>query len=194
MDEIAPGIRHWKATHPNLGIEVSAYWLPDLRLLLDPIAVPEEVDGVDHILLSCRHHLRDCVEAAERFGGATIQAPTTGMHDFDEGSPIEPYPFGEPLLGGAVTAHQVGGLSPDETALHIPPANALAIADGAIRYAEELHFVPDQYMEDPEKDKADLRRGFGELADRLDFDVLLLAHGTPYPSGGREALREFAAS
>ena len=48
--------------------------------------------------------------------------------------------------------------------------------------------MPDQYMDDPEQDKADLKRGFGELADQLDFDVLLLAHGTPYPSGGRDAL------
>ena len=81
MDEIAPGIRHWKATHPNLGIEVSAYWLPELRLLLDPIAVPDEVEGVEHILLSCRHHVRDSLEAAERFG-ATVRAPRTGMHEF----------------------------------------------------------------------------------------------------------------
>ena len=191
MDEIAPGIRHWKATHPNLGIEVSAYWLPELRLLLDPIAVPDEVEGIEHILLSCRHHVRDSLEAAERFG-ATVQAPRTGMHDYPDDSPIQAYDFGEALVGGAVTAHQVGGLSPDETALHIPPADALSIADGAIRYGEDLHFVPDQYMDDPEKDKADIRRGLGELADQLDFDVLLVAHGTPYPSGGREALRRFA--
>jgi glyoxylase-like metal-dependent hydrolase (beta-lactamase superfamily II) len=193
MEQIAPGIRHWQAVHPNLGIEVSSYWLPDLRLLLDPIAVPAEVDGVDHILLSCRHHTRDSLEAAERFG-ATIGAPRTGMHEFGEGTPIQAYDFGEPLLGGAVTAYQVGGLSPDETALHIPPANALSVADGAIRYGDELDFVPDQYMDDPDGDKAALKRGFGELADRLDFDVLLLAHGRPYPSGGREALRRFAAS
>jgi glyoxylase-like metal-dependent hydrolase (beta-lactamase superfamily II) len=193
MDEIAPGIRHWKAVHPNLGIDVSSYWLPELRLLLDPIAVPEEVEGVEHVLLSCRHHTRDSLEAAERFG-ATIRAPRTGMHDYPDDTPIEPYDFGEPLLGGAVTPHEVGGLSPDETALHIPPANALSIADGAIRYSDDLGFVPDQYMDDPEKDKADLKRGFGELADRLDFDVLLLAHGKPYPSGGREALRRFAES
>jgi hypothetical protein len=191
MDEIAPGIRHWKAVHPNLGIEVSSYWLPDLKLVLDPNAVPDEVDGIEHILLSCRHHTRDSFEAAERFG-ATIRAPHTGMHEFGDDTPIEPYDFGEPLLGGAVTAYQVGGLSPDETALHIPSANALSIADGAIRYGEDLGFVPDQYMGDPDKDKADLKRGFGELVDRLDFDVLLLAHGTPYPSGGREALRSFA--
>jgi hypothetical protein len=193
MDEISPGIRHWKANHPNLGIDVSSYWLPELRLLIDPIAVPKEVEEVDHVLLSCRHHVRDCLDAAERFG-ATVRAPRTGMHDYADDTPIQPYDFDEPLLDGAVTAHQVGGLSPDETALHIPSVNALSIADGAIRYGEELHFVPEQYMDDPEKDKADLKRGFAELADRLDFDVLLLAHGEPYPSGGREALRKFAAS
>ena len=191
MDEIAPGIRHWQAVHPNLGVGVSSYWLPELQLLLDPIAVPEEVEGVEHILLSCRHHTRDSLEAAERFG-ATIRAPRTGMHDYPDDTPIQPYDFGESLLDGAVTAHEVGGLSPDETALHIPSANALELADGAIRYGEDLHFVPDQYMDDPEKDKSDLKRGLGELADQLDFDVLLLAHGTPYASGGRDALRRFA--
>ena len=193
MEEIAPGIQHWKATHPNLGIPVSSYWIPDLRLLLDPIAVPDEVDDVELVLLSCRHHLRDSLEAAERFG-ASVCAPRTGMHEFPEDTPIRSYDFGDALAGGAVTAHQVGGLSPDEAALHIPSVDALGIADGAIRYGDELAFVPDQYMDDPEQDKADLKRGFGELADQLDFDVLLLAHGTPYPTGGRDALRKFAES
>jgi hypothetical protein len=193
MDEIAPGIRHWKAVHPNLGVDVSAYWLPELKLLLDPIAVPDEVEGVECILLSCRHHVRDSLEAAERFG-ATVRAPRTGMHDYGDDTPIQPYDFGDPLLDGAVTAHQVGGLSPDETALHIPSVDALSLADGAIREGDELDFVPDRYMDDPVRDKADLKRGFSELADQLDFDVLLLAHGNPIPSGGREALRRFAES
>jgi hypothetical protein len=193
MRELAPGIRHWKAPHPNIGREVSAYWIPELRLLLDPIAVPDEVEGVDHILLSCRHHTRDSLEAAERFG-ATIQAPRTGMHDYPEDTPIQAYDFGEPLLDGAVIPYEVGGLSPDETALHLPTVNALEVADGAIRYGPELQFVPDNLMDDPEKDKADLKRGFLKFADELEFDVLLLAHGEPYASGGREALRVFAES
>jgi glyoxylase-like metal-dependent hydrolase (beta-lactamase superfamily II) len=193
MNELAPGIFHWTAPHPNIGVDVSSYWIPQLKLLLDPLAVPDEVDEVDCILLSCRHHVRDSIEASERFG-ATIQAPRPGMHDFDDDSPIQAYNFGDSLVGGEVTAHEVGGLSADETALYIPSVNALAIADGAIRYGDELHFVPDQYMDDPEKDKADLKRGFAELADQLDFDTLLLAHGTPYPTGGRDALRRFAES
>jgi len=193
VEQIAQGIQHWKAVHPNIGIDVSSYWLPDLRLLLDPIAVPEEVEDVECILLTCRHHVRDSVEAAERFG-ATIQAPRTGMHDFPEDTQIQPYNFGDSLVGGAVRTHEVGGLSPDETALHIPSVNALSIADGATRYGDGLAFVPDQYMDDPDQDKANLKRGFAELADQLDFEVLLLAHGEPYPSGGREALRRFAES
>ena len=193
MHELAPGIWHWTAPHPNIGLEVSSYWIPELRLLLDPIAVPDEIEDVDCILLTCRHHVRDSLEAAERFD-ATVQAPRTGMHDYGDDTPIQPYDFGNRLVDGAVTAHQVGGLSPDETALHIPSVSALSIADGAIRYGDELHFVPDQYMDNPEQDKADLKRGFGELADQLDFEVLLLAHGKPYPSGGRDALRAFAES
>jgi hypothetical protein len=193
VNEIAPGIRHWKAPHPNIGVEVSSYWLPDLKLLLDPIAVPDEVEGVECILLSCRHHVRDSLEAAERLG-ATVHAPRTGMREFGDDTEIQPYDFGDPLLDGAVVPHQVGGLSPDETALHIPSVSALCLADGAIRYGDELGFVPDQYMDDPERDKADLKRGFAELADQLDFDVLLVAHGEPYPSGGRDALRKFAES
>ena len=193
MRELAPGIWHWTAPHPNIGIEVSSYWIPELRLLLDPLAVPDEVEDVDCILLTCRHHVRDSLEAAERFD-ATVQAPRTGMHDYADDTPIQPYHGGDSLVDGRVTTHEVGGLSPDETALHIPSVRALSIADGAIRYGDELAFVPDQYMDDPEQDRADLKRGFGELADQLDFDVLLLAHGTPYPSGGRDALRRFAES
>jgi glyoxylase-like metal-dependent hydrolase (beta-lactamase superfamily II) len=193
MDEIAPGIFHWQAPHPRIGVDVSSYWLPQLRTLLDPLAVPDQVDGVQHILLSCRHHLRDSLDARTRFA-ASVRAPRAGMHEFDDDAPIDPYDFGESLAGGAVTAHEVGAISPDETAFHIPSVNALSVADGVIRYGEELHFVPDRYMDDPERTKAGLKQAFGRLADELDFDVLLLAHGTPIASGGREALQRFAAS
>jgi glyoxylase-like metal-dependent hydrolase (beta-lactamase superfamily II) len=193
MDEIAPGIRHWKAVHPNLGIEVSAYWLPDLHVLLDPIEVPGEVTDIDLVLLSCRHHLRDSIEAAERFG-ATVRAPRAGMHEFDDDIPIEAYDFGESLIDDQITVHEVNVISPDEAAFHIPSVNALAVADGVMRYDEDLHFVPDKYMDDPEDTKAGLKRQFARLAEELDFDVLLLAHGNPIPSGGREALRSWTTS
>jgi glyoxylase-like metal-dependent hydrolase (beta-lactamase superfamily II) len=193
MEEIAPGVMHWQSRHPNIGVDVSSYWFPQLRTLLDPLAVPDEVEGVQHILLSCRHHVRDSLEVRRRFG-AVVRAPRTGMQNFPEDTPIVPYDFGETLAGGAVTAYEVDAISPDETALHIPAANALEIADGAVRYGEDLQFVPDDLMDDPEETKAGLKNAFGRLAEELDFDVLLVAHGRPIPNGGREALRRFADS
>jgi hypothetical protein len=193
MHEIAPGIRHWTAPHPNLGIDVSSYWLPDLRLLLDPLAVPAEVDDVDEIVLSNRHHKRDAFEAAERFG-APVRVPRVGLHEFAEDDPVEAYDFEQPFTDGAITAYQVTGYWPDDGALHIPSASALAIADTVINY-DGIRFVPDNLMgEDPEAEKRDIKQTLGRLAEELEFEHLLLAHGPPIPGQGRERLREFAAA
>ena len=191
MHEIAPGIRHWTAPHPKIGIEVSSYWLPGLGVLLDPLAVPAEVDGIEEIVLSNRHHHRDMLAAHERFG-APIRAPRVGMHEFEEGQPIDPYDFGEPLAGGAITPYQVTELWPDDCALHMRELNTLAIADTVVHYDEELRFVPDQYMDDPDAEKRGIREGLARLADELEFEHLLLAHGSPIAGAGRERLREFA--
>jgi hypothetical protein len=192
MEQLTPEIRHWSAVHPNLGIEVSSYWLPGLRVLLDPIAVPDEVEDIDQIVLSNRHHRRDAFEARERFG-AVVRAPRVGLHEFADDDPIEPYDFGE-SIAGAITAHQVTELWPDDGALHIPSLGALAIADTVVNYRDQLDFVPDQFMGDAEAERRGIREGLARLAAELDFEHLLLAHGTPLVGDGRERLREFAAS
>jgi hypothetical protein len=192
MHEIAPGIVHWTANHPKHGLEVSSYWLPDLRVLLDPLEVPEDVDRVDLIVLSNRHHDRGMLAAHERFG-APIRAPRVGMAEFEDGDPVDPYDFEEPLAGGAITPYQVTELWPDDCVLHIPSVKALAIADTVVHYREELDFVPDQYMDDPDAEKRGIRDGLARLADDLDFEHLLVAHGTPITGKGRERLREFAS-
>src|SRR5918999_421058 len=76
MKEIAPGIWHWKAEHPKIKVKVSSYFLPEAGVLLDPLApddVPdrlEELGPPSEILLTNRHHYRDCQKLHERFGGA----------------------------------------------------------------------------------------------------------------------------
>jgi hypothetical protein len=193
MHEIAPGIRHWTAPHPKIGIEVSSYWLPGLGVLLDPLAVPEEVDGVDEIVLSNRHHKREAFEAAERFG-APVRVPRVGLHEFAEDDPVEPYEFEEPFADGAMTAYQVTGYWPDDGALHIPSASALAIADTIVDY-DGIRFVPDHLMgDDPEAEKRDIKQTLDRLAENLDFEHLLFAHGPPIPDEGRDRLREFASA
>ena len=191
MHEIAAGIRHWTSPHPNLGIEVSSYWLPGLRVLLDPLAVPDEVEGIDEIVLSNRHHKREMLAAHERFG-APVRAPRVGMHEFEDEDPVVPYDFEEPLAGGAITPYRVSELWPDDCALHIGALNALAIADAVVHYGEDLAFVPDQYMDDPDAEKRSIQEGLARLAGELDFEHLLVAHGTPIAGEGRERLREFA--
>jgi metallo-beta-lactamase superfamily protein len=198
MDEIAPGIWHWTAKHPKIGIDVSSYFLPELAVLLDPLAPPEGIERLEElgrpreILLTNRHHYRHCGELAERFG-VRVRAPRTGMHEFDEDDPVDPYDFGDELAGGAVVAHEVGVICPDEAALHIPTLSALAVADGVMNY-DGLGFVPDRYMDDPEDTKRGLKEAYARLAEELEFEHLLTAHGEPVAGGAREALRAFATA
>jgi hypothetical protein len=174
-------------------MEVSSYWLPDLGVLLDPLAVPDDVEGVTAIVLSNRHHKRDAFDAAERFG-APVHVPRTGLHEFGDDQPVEPYDFEEPFAEGAITAYQVTEYWPDDCALHIPSVRALHIADTVVNYGG-LRFVPDNLMgDDPEAEKRDMKATLGRLAEALEFEHLLFAHGGPLPDEGRERLREFAAA
>ena len=196
MKEIAPGIWHWKAEHPKIGMEVSSYFLPGPRVLLDPLAPDdvsdrlEELGPPDQILLTNRHHYRDCRKLHERFG-CPIRASRPGMHEFGDDQPVEPFNFGESLAGGEVHAHEVAAICPDESALYIPAARALAVADGVISY-DGLRFVPDNLMDEPERTKDELRAAYRGLAAELDFDNLLCAHGEPVVGGARDELRRFA--
>ena len=179
-------------------MEVSSYFVPEIGVLLDPLEPEEGADRIEElgtpreILLTNRHHWRSCGELAERFG-VRVRAPRVGMHEFSEGDPVDPYDFGEELADGAVTVHEVGGICPDESALHIPSVSALAVADGVISYGG-LRFVPDNLMDDPEDTREALKRAYARLAEELEFEHLLTAHGTPVVGGAREALRDFAAA
>ena len=198
MDEIAPGLWHWTARHPRIGIEVSSYFVPQHALLLDPLIPREGMHRLEElarprdVLLTNRHHWRNCTELIERFG-CTVHAPRVGMHEFDESQPVTPYDFGESLVGGAVAVYEVGVICPDESALHIPSVSALAVADGVVNYGT-LRFVPDNLMDDPDDTKVGLKDAYARLTDELEFENLLTAHGHPVAGGAREALRAWATA
>jgi hypothetical protein len=195
MREILPGVIHWTAKHPNLGTEVSSYWLVPERTVLNPLLPPEGLrafaaEPPESVLLTNRHHLRD----AERFG-VPILAPTVGLHEFTPEQGVRGYDDGDEPVPG-VRARAVGALSDDEYALVIPRVRAVAVADGVVRFGDRpLHFVPDTFMgDDPEGVKRGLRDAFTRLAGEEDFDALLLAHGEPVVTGARDQLRAFASS
>lgn len=197
MKEIAPGIHWFTAFREKINLEVSSYWLPEERVVIDPMLPAEGLDAFaaappEHVLLTNRHHDREAWEYVERFG-ATVHCVRQGLGELEGRGDVRAFEFGDELPGGIV-AHEVGALCPDEAALHIPAHRALACADGVVRWpgVDGLAFVPDELMDDPAETKAGLRAAYGRLAAELDFDLLLLAHGDPVLEGGRDALREFA--
>lgn len=197
MEEIASGIWHWSGMHPRIHAEVHSYYLPAEGVLLDPIAPPDGLDWfAEHgpptdVLLTNRHHYRSSGLFAERFG-VTVHAVREGIHEFSSDRPVEPFDFGDELPG-SIVAYEVGAICPDETAFHIPAREALAVADGAVRWQPggPLVFVPDSLMDEPEATRDGLRDSYRRLAE-LDFQHLLLAHGAPFVGNGRETLAEFA--
>jgi glyoxylase-like metal-dependent hydrolase (beta-lactamase superfamily II) len=196
MNEIAPGIVHWKVKHPKIGAEVSSYYLLEERVLIDPMEPEKGLDWFrengppEHILLSNRHHDRDSAKFVEAFG-CTVRASRPGMHEFSDEQGVEPFDFGDELPGG-VRAYEAGAICPDDTALHIPARSALSVADGVINYGG-LGFVPDEHLgDDVDAMKRAIRDSYGRLAAELEFDNLLVAHGDPVVGGARDQLREFA--
>lgn len=199
MHEIAPGLWHWTVQHPHIGSEVSSYYLSDERVAVDVLLPPEGIEWFvdrgappEHVLLTNRHHDRDAWRLQTVFG-AEVHCAANGIHELAGRGRVTPFQFGDEFPGG-ITAHEVGAICPDETALHIPAHAALAVADGIVRWDREdgLTFVPDSLMDEPTETKRRLREAYRGLLE-LDFDRLLLAHGDPVVTDARRAVRTWLA-
>ena len=196
MDEIAPGLWHWKALRESIGSEVSSYYLAAEHVLIDAMIPSEGLGWFDehgrpeHVLLTNRHHDRDAWRLCEAFD-CTVYCVRNGVHELEGRGPVEAFEFDDDLPGGVV-AYEVDAICPDECALHVPAHRALAVADGVVRWPADgpLRFVPDELMDEPERTKSGLRDAYRRLLD-LDFDRLLLAHGDPITHGAKDALSSF---
>lgn len=198
--ELQPGVFWWTAIHPNLGIEVSSYYLADSGTLIDPLVPSEGLEwfGVDgrpvpqRIVLTNRHHLRDSPRFDAEFG-CSIHCHAAGLHEFADGPDVEGFYFGDELAPGVV-AHEVDTICPEETALHVSLGDGLlSVADGVVNYGG-LRFVSDRLLGDaPEEVKRGLREAYARLSE-LEFDGMLFAHGHPIPTGAKDELRKFVAA
>ncbi len=186
-------------------MEVSSYWLEDGGVLIDPLVPPDVgLEWFEHratapaeILLSNRHHYRDSAAFQEMYG-CPVYCNRAGLYEFTGGERVVAFDPGDSLPGG-VSAHEVGGLCADETALHLPSRRAVFFADGVVRggpqgQTGQLGFVPDLLMDDPPQTKQHLLDAFSRLLRELEFDHLLLAHGGPVIGDGRAQLEEFVES
>lgn len=193
MEEVLPGIFHWRAVHPRIGLEVSSHLLAGSGTLLDPQLPegegPEWVGRpVERVVLTVRHHTRSAGEF-----GVPVYVHASGAGEL-QGLEVEvrTYEAGDELAAG-VRVLPFGRICPDDAALKIDIApGVLAFGDGLIHYGELGH-PPDQYLgEDPASIKASIVEGLLPLAEE-DFDAMLFAHGAPVPSGARAMLQRFLA-
>lgn len=194
--EIAPGLFHWTAFHPDQRVVVSSYFVESAKVLIDPMLPDDglgwfETRRPEHVLLTNRYHSRGSAGFADAFG-SRVRCHRAGLEHVRERVAAEPFEHGE-ILAGGIEALAVPGEVPDETALFVPDAGGgLTFADILIREGDgPLGFAPDGwYGDDPEPAKARVVEAGRALLTR-DFRHLLLTHGDPIVDGGRGALRTF---
>lgn len=201
MEEIVPGLFHWRTFHERIRQEVSSYYYEPSRALIDPRVPSEGLEWFEGkepqiILLTNRHHYRHSGRFKEAFG-CPVFCNHAGLHEFaDSQEEVEGFSFGEEVAP-EIVALEVGAICPEETALYLREAGggAIAFADAVVRSSSDgsLSFVPDFLLgEDPEEVKRGIRRSLSRLLDER-FENLLFAHGRPLVGGGKEALGTFLA-
>jgi glyoxylase-like metal-dependent hydrolase (beta-lactamase superfamily II) len=195
MEEIIPGIRTWSVFSDAKGFTFNGYAVETAAgtLVVDP---PEpkagwaELDALapyEGVYVTNRNHSRAAAGFRERYN-----APVR-VHERDaeraEVDADEALSGGE-TFAGEVEVVSVPGKSPGEVAFHVPGKRALIVGDLVIGVPEgELSTYPDEVI----KDKEALHRSAAGLLE-LDFDALLVCDGSPFPTGGKDALRRFVES
>jgi hypothetical protein len=209
MQKLSEGLWRWTARHPEwhpgeFGAEVASFAVrtqESALLLIDPLLPPDPsrvLDVLDAqagdrvaILISIPYHVRSSEELWRRYredAEASIHghpACTKRLGDKTAFQPIDP---AVPLPAG-VTAHAIGKPRRFETPLHIPSHRALVFGDAVAETSGRL------VMWSADKVDAKVSRFYSErfaptLAPllELDFDTVLVTHGKPVMSGGKEAL------
>ncbi|MFN2384428.1 MAG: hypothetical protein ABR559_09245 [Gemmatimonadota bacterium] len=198
--EIAPGLLHWTAFHPEQKVVVSSYGVVGPGVLIDPMLPADGVAAFQGrlepalVLITNVYHARASAEYAEAFGCA-VRCHRAGLDHVRESTPAaEPFDHGEAFAGGIEALDAALADRPDETVLFVPQAGgALTIADIALRDGDgPFGYAPDGwYGDDPAAAKAEVRAIARRLCGR-DFRHLLLTHGEPVIDGGRTALQALA--
>jgi hypothetical protein len=215
--EIAPGIRHWTARHPewhpeaddDFGRLVGSYALSaedGALLLVDPLvgddATREEVDALaaaatdTSIFITIGYHVRSAADLARRYDTTVHGPPQAGKRlDGEDGvrfSVLEP---GAPGPHG-VLAHAIGRPRRGETPLLFPAHRALAFGDALVTTPEGELRMWSFDADEPER-RAFYRDRFAptlEPLTALEPAHVLVTHGAPIVDDGAAALRAAIAA
>jgi glyoxylase-like metal-dependent hydrolase (beta-lactamase superfamily II) len=190
MREVATGVWHWEARHPDWteeaggwGPEVSSYAIDDGRrlLLFDPLDVPAELEALaaereTAIVLTCTWHARDAVALSERLGVPLYSPPV------DEGEPALPaetFVAGERLPVGV---EAFAGMEPNDLVLWVESRRALVLGDSLIDRGDGLEFPRDWAETGAIADRgvpADEILASLQPLRELRVELVLPAHGAP---------------
>ncbi len=197
MREFLPGVLSWSWFSEPHGYDFNGTLLLDAEenLCVDPVDPTEEVldrlakEGVAQILITNRNHTRAANRVRERTGAPVAIHPADAAYARDQGTAIDvELEVGE--LVGPFTVVGVPGKSPGEIALHDTARKLLVVGDAVIGNPPgRLSLLRERVMDDP----VSLRASVRSLLE-LDFAALIVGDGVPIREGGRERLRELAAS
>lgn len=195
LREVLPGVHHWTAMHPSIGMPVSSYYVESAGVLVDPKAPDEGLDALvglgrpQQVVLTSGLHVRDSAGFADAFD-CVVRAPRGAEPRVEGKLDAVPYDDGEEVAPGVVGL-VIGRLAPDEGALHLQEERAIVFADALNHYGNAPTFFPDHLLgDDPPAVKRALTEAFESVLVR-EFDHLLFAHGDPIIRGGKAALRAF---
>lgn len=194
VKEISSRLYHWKIHDDRIQFRSDSYAIrtDDGIVMIDPLPLTQEAleklqesGDIKAICLTGRFHQRAAWRYQQKFG-VNVYAPHNGK-DF-EGVPDELYKPGDNLPGNIEVIH-----SPGPTDAHysfyadVNGEKILFCADLLTRKDEQsvFGFVPDQYMDEPEKTRDSVRK----LMD-FEIDILCPDHGDPQIGSVKEAMEK----
>jgi glyoxylase-like metal-dependent hydrolase (beta-lactamase superfamily II) len=197
MREIVDGIVTWSWFSEPHGYDFNGYFVrhPAGNLCIDPVEPPADVvellvrEGVAHVLLTNRNHVRRANLVRERTGARVSIHPADAGHARSQGAVIDAELRAGEHVGPFVVVG-VPGKSPGEVAFHCPARRRLVVGDAVIGNPPgSLSLLREKVMDDPARLRASVRA----LAD-LDLDVLLTGDGVPILHDASSRLRELVAT
>ena len=189
MLEITPGLRRWTAFHDHWEEDVGslAVQTSDGLVLIDPIDPPSEVAAADHVLITVYWHGRSTgtLGAKRVWASARSERPlkSRGIEVTD------PFRAGNALPGG-IRAFQTARSA--EVVYWLPDQRAVVVGDVLLGAgakprptSDPLRLCPERWLGKGTHD--DLRSTLRPLLD-LPVERVLVSHGEPILSGGKQAL------
>jgi glyoxylase-like metal-dependent hydrolase (beta-lactamase superfamily II) len=197
MREIVDGVVTWAWFSEPHGYDFNGYFVrhPAGNLCIDPVEPSTEIldllarEGVAHILLTNRNHVRRANLVRERTGAPVAIHPADASYARGQGAVIDAeLRVGERV--GPFVVVGVPGKSPGEVAFHCPHRRRLIVGDAVIGNPPgKLSLLREKVMDDPPQLRASVR-ALAEVA----VDVLLPGDGVPILRDAGARLRELVAT